>query len=92
MGSPVDGLVVPFLLDHLGGEVIRGAAEGVGQVGDELGEPEIGEFDVAVRGDEDILGFEITVDDGDGMQVVDRHRYLCRVELGHGVRESLEKG
>jgi len=50
-GPPVKRVVVPRTHDHLGRQVLRGAAEGVGLVLvrlDDLGEAEVGQLDIPV--------------------------------------------
>ena len=54
-----------------------------------LREPEVGDFDVPVEVEEDVLGLEVAVDDVERVQVVERERDLGRVELRHWVGESL---
>jgi hypothetical protein len=74
---------------NLGGEVVRGATEGPGGQGALFGEAKVGDFDVSVRVYEDVLGFEIAVDDVEAMQMVQGEGDLCGVEFGHWVWEAL---
>ena len=39
--------------------------------------------------EQDVLRFEVTVDDIKGMQVIEGESHLCRVKLGHWIREPL---
>lgn len=39
--------------------------------------------------EQDVLRFEVTVDDIKGMQVIEGEGHLCRVKLGHWIREPL---
>ena len=39
--------------------------------------------------EQDVLRFEVTVDDIKGMQVIEGEGHLCRVKLGHWIGESL---
>ena len=55
-----------------------------------LREAEVRDLDVAVKIEQDVLRLEVAVDDVERVQVVERERDLGRVELGYGVRESLE--
>ena len=77
---------------HLGREVVGRAAERprVRRAG--AREAEVGELDVPVAGEEDVLGLEVAVDDVARVQVVERERDLGGVELRDGVREALTCG
>ena len=57
---PIDVRPVPRLLNDLGSEVLRSAADGGGSllVAKDLGEPEISELDVAVSVDDDVFGLQ----------------------------------
>mmetsp|Transcript_68671 Transcript_68671/g.198903 ORF Transcript_68671/g.198903 Transcript_68671/m.198903 type:complete len:210 (+) Transcript_68671:667-1296(+) len=60
----VHGLVMPRAHDHLWREVIQCAAEGVALVRfDEVGPTEIRQLDVVLTVEEDVLGFDVAVDD-----------------------------
>ena len=54
---PVDGFAVALARQYLRGQVLWGAAEGEGTVFDYFSEAEIGQLEVTVMGDEDVLGF-----------------------------------
>jgi hypothetical protein len=75
--------------NHLRCEIIWGAAERPCCCFARLGEAEISDFDVAVRVEKDVLGFQVAVHDVFAMQMVERQRYLCGVEFSHGIWESL---
>ena len=60
-GPVVDALPVAGALDELRGEVLWGAAGGEGLVHDLLREAPVHHLKVPVRGDEDVLRFEVTV-------------------------------
>lgn len=68
----VDFGAVFFLLDDFGGHPV-GSADHGGAFGALLGEfgaeAEVGDFDVAAGGEEDVVGFDVTVDDVLGVQV-----------------------
>lgn len=91
---PVDGEAVAGVLDDLGGEVFRGAAEGEGEPGfvgvaDLFGEAEVDEADVAVGVEEDVFGFEVAVGDAEGVvEVFDGEGYFGGVEFGGWFVES----
>lgn len=54
-----------------------------------LGEAEVGDLDVAVGAEEDVLGLEVAVDDVERVEVVEREGDLGGVELGDRVGEAL---
>ena len=69
--------------DHFWSQVLRRAAETVGDVVcilQHLGETVVDDLDVAVLVDKDVFQLQIAVNDALGMQVPDRHRQLGRVE------------
>jgi len=51
-----------------------------------LGEPEVGQFEMTLAIEQQVLGFEIAVDEAQGVQVVERWDDLGRIEQGrwHG--------
>lgn len=53
-----------------------------------LREAEVGEADVALPVQEDVLRFQVPVDDFFGVQVLDGTHYLCRVEESGAVAEA----
>lgn len=57
-----------------------------------LREAEVGDFDMAVSTEEDVLGLEVPVNDVLLVQVVESEGDLSGKELGDGVRESLQGG
>ena len=74
-----------ILCDDFGRHILGGSTNGVGvvltlDVG--LGESKVGELDVAVLADHDVFGFEITVDDVFGVEVLKRQQHLRSVEAG----------
>ena len=60
-----------LVLENLGGQVLGSSAESKGSIFDGLGKSEICEFEVAVGANEDVLGFEVAVDDVFGVQVLE---------------------
>ena len=75
-GPDVDHLVVLPPLDHLGGEVVEGAAQGVAAGGRGVDRPaEVGDLDLALRPDEEVLRLDVAVDD------------VLRVAVGQGLAE-----
>jgi len=67
---------------------LRGSAEKspivwrVGPVLEFLGEAEVADLDVSLAVEQDVLGLEVAVDDGQRVQVVEDERDLSRVEHG----------
>ena len=68
----IDGAVVTSVEDDLGGDVLGGAAEGprLGALVDALAEAEVDHLDVAARVEEQVLRFEVAVNDAAAVQVV----------------------
>lgn len=63
--APIHALIVSFLLDDFGSQVIRSPTQSVRQVRHVFREPKVRHFDVPVRSDEDVFGLQVTVDDVD---------------------------
>lgn len=89
---PIDTLVVALGADNLGSEVIRRTTKSPGNVRNLLCETEIGNFEMTVSVEQQVLGLQITVDDVHRVQVVESERDLGGVELSNGVGESLRIG
>ena len=71
-----------FLADNLGREVIGRAAEGVRLVGElhrVLCQTEVGDAHVTLEVQKDVLRLQITVNDLERVEVVQRRGDLCRV-------------
>ena len=88
-GVPVDRFIVRLPLDDLRREVVRCTAQRPSDIRDKFGESKVGELDVSVRVDEDILRLEITVDNVVRVEVVECKGNLRRVEFRDGVGEPL---
>lgn len=56
-----------------------------------LCETEVGDFDVTVCAEEDVFGLEVSVDDVEGMEVVEGEGDFGCVELCDRVGETLER-
>lgn len=61
--SPINGLVVSLGRDDFGSQVIWSTAKSPSNVRNFFGETEIGNLEMAVSVEEQILGLQITVDD-----------------------------
>jgi hypothetical protein len=88
--EPVSGLAVALAKHDFWGNVLGCAADAVGDlfVGlADLGQSEIGHFDVSFLIQQYILGFQIAVDDIAGVEVLDGEQYFCCVEFGDLLRE-----
>ena len=85
---PVDELVVALALDDLWSQVLRRAAEGVGAVADDLGKAEVGDLDVSLLVDEEVLRLEVSVGDVHGVEVLECEHDLGREEEGDVVGEA----
>ena len=81
-GPIVGADVVAFVENHLGSDVLGGAAKGPRlAAGLQLfGESKVDQFDVAGRVEEKIFGFEVAVDDAAAVKVVERLHDASRVE------------
>mmetsp|Transcript_114834 Transcript_114834/g.364971 ORF Transcript_114834/g.364971 Transcript_114834/m.364971 type:complete len:305 (-) Transcript_114834:1490-2404(-) len=79
---PVDGVGVAKTGDQLRGEVVGGAASRVGLPDDELGQAHVGQLDVALLREQQILGLEVAVDDAALVQVLEGIDRACDVILG----------
>ena len=90
---PVDGLAVAAARDHLRGHVLGGPAEGLGLgVGAEealLGEAEVGEDDVALAGQEEVLELQVAVEDAGVVEVLETEDDLGGVETDTALGEFL---
>ena len=87
--APVDRLVVALGGHDLGRQVVGGTAEGPCDVGHLLGEAKVGDLEVAVAVEQQVLGLQVAVDDVVRVQVVEGQGDLGGVELGDGVGEAL---
>jgi hypothetical protein len=81
---PIDWFPMALIQQNLGGNVLGSPTERIGPGFDDLGESEISEFQVAVRSDQQILGFQITVDYVQVVHVLEHG--------GHGGREETRNG
>ena len=68
---PVDGLSVPLVQQDLGREILWGTAKSIGSCLTIFGETEVSKLEVALTVDQDILRFQISVDNSLLMAVVD---------------------
>jgi len=71
---------VTLVKKHLRGEVFGGTAERVGTGLTELGETEIRELEVAFLINQNVFGFEITVNNMLRVEVLEHQRHLGRVK------------
>ena len=77
-------------LQHLGREVVEGAAHGVPPVIRRMDGPaEIADFDLAVQAHKNILGLDVAVDDVFLVQELQRTRHLRDVLRRQGFGETL---
>ena len=74
---------------YLGCEIIGRTAERPHGGQALLRESEIGDLDVSVEVEQDVLGLEVPVDDVVVVEVVKRERDLCCVEFCYWVGEAL---
>mmetsp|Transcript_81913 Transcript_81913/g.144643 ORF Transcript_81913/g.144643 Transcript_81913/m.144643 type:complete len:269 (-) Transcript_81913:480-1286(-) len=85
---PIHFLAVLLLAQDVGGDVERGADEGVGPVlavatvPEILGQPKVRQAGVALLTEEDVLRLQVTVDDDILMQILQGHPHLGSIKLG----------
>lgn len=77
---PVHRLAVTLVEEHLGGKVLRSAAESVSPRFAVLSETEVSELQIAVLVNENVLGLQIAIDDLHRVQVLKHQGHLRRVE------------
>ena len=77
-------------LQHLGREVVEGAAHSVTPIVRRMDGPaEIADFDLAVQAHEDVLRFDVAVDDVFLVQELQRTRHLGDILRREGFGETL---
>lgn len=79
-GPPVDGLAMAFIQQDFGREVLGGSAQSVSSALTVLGEAEVRQFQIPGFIDQNILGFQISVNDVLRVQVLEHQAHLCGVE------------
>jgi len=79
---PVHGLAVALIKEHFGCQVLRSAAERISARLAVLGKSEVCQFEVALLVDQDVLRLQISVNDIQGMQVLEHQRHLRGVKHG----------
>lgn len=78
-GPPVNSLAMALVQQDLGSEVFWGPAQSVGSSLDYLGEAEVSEFEIAVVGNQQVLGFEISENNIFIMQMLENQHDLGSV-------------
>ena len=100
---PIDSATMAGPVDHFGGQVIFSADEGIGHeaglnrgrgVGVDrdaarLTQVKVSEHDVPAPVEQDVLGFEIAIDEVFGMQIFKGQQHLGGIKFGHDLRQSL---
>ena len=89
---PVNRFVVSFGCDHFWRKIIRSSAERPSDIGNIFRKSEIGDLDVTMSVQEQILRLQISVDDILLVKILEGQRHFGGVELGDGVGEALRKG
>ena len=88
---PVNGLSVPLVEDDFWGDVFGGAADGEGSsLSEELGEPEVCEFEIAVVANEEVFWLEVPEDDVLAVDVFEAAGHGGGVEAGLVGGEGLD--
>jgi len=88
---PIDALVVALGANNLGSEVIGRTTKSPGNVRNLFGKPKIGNLEMSMSVQEQVLGLEIAVDDVHAVEVVQCQCDLCSIEFGYRVGEALER-
>jgi len=73
---PVDGLAMAFVEEHFGGEVLRRTAKRISARLAIFGEAEIGELEIALLVNENVLWLEIAVDNVQGVEILEHESHL----------------
>lgn len=79
-GPPVDWLAVALVLQDLGGQVFGCSTEGKGSIFYGLSKSKICKFEISIWSDENVLRFEVTVDDVLGVEVLEDEDDVAGVE------------
>jgi hypothetical protein len=74
---------------YLWRQIVGRAAERPGDVWHLLGKSKIGNLQVPVPIEQQVLRLQVTVDDVERMQVIERQCDFCSVEFCHGIGEAL---
>ena len=75
-------------LNDLGGEVLGSAAEGVRPVCNDFRKPEVGDFNVATSGQQEIFRLEITVNHSQSMEIFKSKGHLSSIKACSGISEA----
>lgn len=75
---------------NLGGKIIRRSTQRPHRGVTVFRKPKVCNLDVPVKVQQDILRFQVTVDDVESMKIVQGQRNLCGIEFRYWVRESLK--
>jgi hypothetical protein len=86
---PIDTLVVALGANDLGREVIWRTTKGPSNVGNLLGKSKIGNLEMSMSVQKQVLGLEITVDDVHAVEIVQCQCDFCSIEFGYRVGEAL---
>ena len=86
---PIDTFVVALGADNLRSEIIGRATQSPGNVRNLLGKPKIGNLEMPMSVQEQILWLEIAVDDVHAVKIVQCQCDLCGIEFGYRVGEAL---
>jgi len=69
--------------------IIRRSTQRPRDIRNEFRKPKVGHFHVSISAEEQVFGLQVTVDDVEGMKVVERQGDFCGVEFSDRVREAL---
>lgn len=86
---PIDRFVVALRCDHFWGKIVRSATKCPGDIRHLLREAKIGNLDMTMSVQEQVFGFQVTVDDILIVQVFKGKGDFGGVEFGNWIWESL---
>ena len=91
-GPPIHSLIVALALNDFGGQVFGCPAQCPRPVSHPLCKTKVRYFEVTLSVKEQVFRFEVTVNDGQGVEVVQGGNNLDRVEEGCGSIETTGTG
>ena len=83
-GPPVDRLAMALVEEHLGCQVLGRPTQSVSARLAVLGEAEVGQLQVALLINQDVLGLQVAVDYVQRVQILEHKSNLCGVEPKSG--------
>ena len=88
---PIHTLVVPFTAHNLRRKIVWSTAKCPRNIRDFLREAKVRDLEMSMPVQQEILGFEIPVDDVHAVQIIQREGDFGGIEFGYGIREALSR-